>query len=681
MHRFVTIAAAFVSAVMLAVFAGAGSAAAEPPSADAFAREPVIRSVTLSPDGKHIAALVSNDGYNSVLSIWKTEAMDQAPFTVGLDRPERVRFLSVRFIKNDRIAITTIQPYTYGTFRTHLTQLAVADLKGERVPVLDPGRLRSEEDRVTAAFSSPQIISTLPGDPEHILVLNTNPLQGAGEIWKVNVYTGKEERVLQASDRWSGYLADLTGEIRARQALDFDAGAVYIAQWLKHPDTGQWEEHFRWYARDRLPKSIVGFTNDPNVVLIATAEGRDKTAIFEYSIRERRMGEIAFEHRAFEAGGVIQSTDRSDYGSILGFSYQGPSSQILWSDEGLAATIEGVRAALQVRSSTFDWTDPGTGARYRLSAPVGADAEIVDWSDDRRTMIIEKSGPSQPPEYYLFGQDGRLRLLGRSRPWIRPADLGETKLVQYTASDGLVVPAFLTRPPASVYGEGPRPAIILPHGGPWARDNLSWDASGWTQYFASRGYVVLQPQFRGSDGWGQKLWRAGDAQWGLKMQDDLDDGARWLVSQGLAPADRIAVHGYSYGGYAAYAAAVRGGGLYQCAVAGAGVAELASFQRDTFESRFIREFQRPTIEGLDPLSKAHEASIPVFIYHGDRDVTVPIKQSDMFAQRLRAAGKPHEYLKLSGMGHGIVTWTPEHMRTVLQSVEGWLSTQCGEGGL
>jgi dipeptidyl aminopeptidase/acylaminoacyl peptidase len=259
--------------------------------------------------------------------------------------------------------------------------------------------------------------------------------------------------------------------------------------------------------------------------------------------------------------------------------------------------------------------------------------------------------------------------------------LGDTQIVEYPARDGLMIPAYLTTPPKSAYGAGPYPTILVPHGGPWARDFAGWDPSGWTQYFAARGYAVLQPQFRGSEGWGQKLWRAGDAEWGQKMQDDLDDGAKWLIAQKIAAPDRIAVHGYSYGGYAAYAAAVRPNGLYQCSIAGAGVAELGNFQRETYDERFIREFQNPTIKGLNPMSKVSDISIPLFIYHGDRDHTVQLKESIEMVGKLKGAGKTYQYVEIPDMGHQFVTWGPHDGAKVLTTVEGWLKNDCGPGGL
>jgi dipeptidyl aminopeptidase/acylaminoacyl peptidase len=143
------------------------------------------------------------------------------------------------------------------------------------------------------------------------------------------------------------------------------------------------------------------------------------------------------------------------------------------------------------------------------------------------------------------------------RPWIDPDDIGEQKWVSYTARDGLKIPALLDLPAGWSKEQGPLPLVVNPHGGPWARDYAGWDASGWVPFLTSRGFAVLRPQYRGSTGLGRKLWVAGDAEWGLKMQDDKDDGAQWLVDEGIADPDKMVMFGYSYGGFAAVAAAVK----------------------------------------------------------------------------------------------------------------------------
>ena len=210
---------------------------------------------------------------------------------------------------------------------------------------------------------------------------------------------------------------------------------------------------------------------------------------------------------------------------------------------------------------------------------------------------------------------------------------------------------------------------------------MEWDPIGWVQYFASHGYAVLQPQFRGSEGWGQKLWRAGDREWGQKMADDNDDGVKYLIAQHIADPQRVAMFGYSYGGYAALAAAIRPNGLYQCAISGAGAGDLENIVDETEDNRFEKEFQHPTIAGVDPLAHAAEVKIPVMLFHGDRDRTVPVRKSRAFVAKLRAAGKPVEYVEIKDMGHQYVLMTPAMAEQGLTAVDNYLKTGCKAGGL
>jgi dipeptidyl aminopeptidase/acylaminoacyl peptidase len=285
--------------------------------------------------------------------------------------------------------------------------------------------------------------------------------------------------------------------------------------------------------------------------------------------------------------------------------------------------------------------------------------------------IIEVSGASWPTEYYVLLGGKELRLIGRSRPAMNPATFGQAKLVRYKARDGLQIPAFVTYP--SGYVKGQRvPLVVIPHGGPWGRDYLDWDSSGWPQFLATRGYAVLQPQFRGSTGWGMSLWTAGDEQWGLKMQDDNDDGAAWLVAEGVADPQRIAIFGYSYGGFAAMAAVVRPGGPYKCAISGAGVSDLSRIGFLTSENRVQREVQGWTVKGMDPLRNVDKASIPILLYHGDRDRQADTLHSRDFYAAMRAAGKDVEYHEIKDMWHQL-PWWPEWHRQSLGLIESYLA--------
>ena len=202
----------------------------------------------------------------------------------------------------------------------------------------------------------------------------------------------------------------------------------------------------------------------------------------------------------------------------------------------------------------------------------------------------------------------------------------------------------------------------------------------WVPLMASRCIAVLRPQFRGSKGWGRKLWMTGDAEWGQKMQDDKDDGAKWLVSQNIAKPDRIAMFGYSYGGYSAFAASVRPAGIYKCAIAGAGVSDIKRIWSRFYTNPFFRQAQAPTVDGLNPLDKAGEIQIPIMVYHGERDQTVPIEQSDWFVAKAKQSGKPVVYHKLADYAHG-PAWTRKIMADQLGYIEDYLLNDCGGSGL
>ena len=252
-----------------------------------------------------------------------------------------------------------------------------------------------------------------------------------------------------------------------------------------------------------------------------------------------------------------------------------------------------------------------------------------------------------PARYFVFDDKAKLQAIGAERPWIDPADIGTMDLVYYTARDGRRTPALLTHAAGWKEGDPAGKAIVLPHGGPWSRDYAGWDASGWIPFLSSRGFAVLQPQYRGSTDWGLDQWRAGDGQFGYKAQDDLEDSAAWLVSSGIAESDKIAIFGYSYGGYAAMAATVRPNSPFQCAIAGAGYAESAKILVGVDRSRFGRAAYASALSGRDVIKDVSQASIPVLVFHGDRDVRVPIT----FGQSFYNAVKKHTTSLTACRGH------------------------------
>lgn len=199
----------------------------------------------------------------------------------------------------------------------------------------------------------------------------------------------------------------------------------------------------------------------------------------------------------------------------------------------------------------------------------------------------------------------------------------------------------------------------------------------WAQLLASNGYVVIQPNYRGSTGYGIEHWTAGDENWGLKMQDDLDDAALFLVEKGLATKDKLAMFGWSYGGYAAFAASMRDNNIYQCTVAGAGVSDLSRINATLNDSRYLSRLQRPTIKGISPLEQVEKVNVPILVIHGDIDSRVPVEHSRAFVKKLEEYKKDYKYVELKDADHFSDTLFYNHKTILYTELLNWLDNKCG----
>jgi dipeptidyl aminopeptidase/acylaminoacyl peptidase len=279
----------------------------------------------------------------------------------------------------------------------------------------------------------------------------------------------------------------------------------------------------------------------------------------------------------------------------------------------------------------------------------------------RKKVLVKSWSDRQPMVTSIFDTEtNKIQVLGRARPWIKPQDMARREFTRYAARDGLSIPVHVTHP----VGENrPRPAVIWVHGGPFMRGgDWRWDAE--TQFLASRGHVVIEPEFRGSMGFGYKHFRAGWKQWGLAMQDDIADAALWAVMRGLADPKRICVGGGSYGGYAALMGVVRHPDLYRCAIAIAAVADI-DLMVDARWSDLpfaYREYGMPVlvadqdkdaaqIRDTSPLRQAARIKVPVLLAHGGEDFRVPIQHAYRMRSVLEKAKVPHEWIEYKDEGH------------------------------
>ncbi len=310
--------------------------------------------------------------------------------------------------------------------------------------------------------------------------------------------------------------------------------------------------------------------------------------------------------------------------------------------------IDGV--LLTEKTARIEWLNPELKKlQGEADAAVGAGrTRIVSWSADRQKMLVEVGAASQAGALYYWETDlGQMTRIAWQNDGLKARALSPVQTIRYTASDGASIEAVLTLPRARVAKN--LPLIVLPHGGPFARDSERWD--WWTQFLAERGYAVIQPNFRGSSGYGRAFAKLGEGQWGLKMQDDLNDAVSYLAKEGIADPKRVCMAGASFGGYAAMRAAQRDGALYRCAISYAGVSDLAAMQR--YDSRFLfgrtrgdwLKKQAPDYKLVSPRFGAADVSIPLLLMHGKEDKRVPVKQSRFMADALKAAGKPVEYIE------------------------------------
>jgi dipeptidyl aminopeptidase/acylaminoacyl peptidase len=329
------------------------------------------------------------------------------------------------------------------------------------------------------------------------------------------------------------------------------------------------------------------------------------------------------------------------------------------------------------------WFDEEEKALYEAleqQIPYAHQLSISSRSYDGRTMVVFNNGPRDPGSFWLV-KDGQLAKRGSRNPLIDPQQLSDVKFIRYPARDGkLTIPGYVTVPK----GEPPFPLIVLPHGGPAVPEVVTYDE--WGQLLANAGYMVLQPGYRQTVGWGKKHFDLAYHEHGGTMQDDKDDGALWLVEQGLVDPDRMAMFGWSYGGYAALVAAARENNIYQCAIAGAAVSRPEIWYNDI--KRGIRAkalddwFQgRGVYYGTNPYKEVDKVNIPLLMVHGEDDSRVLLYHMTDYQKAFEAAGKQGEFVTLKDADHFYRTLMYTHQQQFYTKMLDYLANDCGPGGL
>ena len=628
-----------------------------------FAQDPAISDVDISPDGKWLSVVRRNsiDG-DPFLAVYDAQDLtgewEQAYGARGM------RVSRATWVNDDYMIMTFTQQFDEGEDTYSVSKVASIRRGGSSFTELPQVRFDRRTQGAAAdeltRYSGARVISTLPSDDEHIMVSYAASIGRDGpifEIAKVDVASGAIVSSTSTNTRYSGYGVDQDGDIRTASYYDTSTGQQVIVAREKGDDS--WIEIGRSGAGlDAVSQSfgILGFPNIDNMneIFVVSNHESDTAGIYAYDIAKQDFTELLFRHPKYDASGyrTIRDEENPRRQYLTGFAYDGRGGEVVWIDEAEKAFNENLDEILP-----------------------NANNDIVSTSRDRSVRVIRSNGPRTPDTYYLYDEArGGLQLIGKSLPGLTEEALSDMEFVTYNARDGYEIPALVTTPD----GEGPFPAIVMPHGGPTARDYWGFDL--WAQLFAHHGYAVIQPQYRMSTGFGRKHLEDGFYEWGKLQQDDIDDAGQYLVDEGIADPDRLAIMGWSYGGYSSFVASARDPNPYKCAIPGAGVSDMAQIRAWLYSSGSSRDplaKYRDTVTGLNPLEMASSVDVPVLIIHGTEDERVPISHSDKFAAALQREGKQFEYIKLDGANHFFGTIHYEHWMEMFPAMIDWLDNTCG----
>lgn len=565
---------------------------------------PEKASPKISPNGKLWAYLAPDEG---VLNIWAgPEGGDARPLT-----GDRGRGIRVFLWAEDEKSILYIQDRD-GDENWHLYQTDV-----------ESGATR---DLTPYPGVQAQIVATEPRFPDEILVALNDRDPKLHDVWRLNLKTGA--RTLEAKNPGDviGWLPDHGFRIALHKAMTPEGGTV-----LRLRDGDGWRDFLSCGPDDQL--GAHGFTPDGASVYVESSVGRDTTALLEVPL-SGGPGKVLAEHPESDLGSVLIHPRRYHVEAVT----------------------------FEVDRIHWKALDPAVKTDITAIAALQGEATVVSRNDADTVWYLLVNKPDKSPAFLRWNRVGRVATpLFSTRPRLDAYRLAPMKPVKFAARDGRTVRGYLTTPDDASADK--RPLVLLVHGGPWVRDH--WGFHPEAQWLASLGYACLQLNYRGSAGFGKAHLHAGDREWGAKMQDDLTDGVRWAIAEGVADPARVAIYGGSYGGYAALAGAAFTPGVYRCAIDVVGPSNLITLiksippywepMKRIFDLRVGSvETEEEFLKSRSPLFHVDKIDIPLLIAQGAHDPRVKQSESEQIVEALRAKGKPVEYLLYPDEGHGFV---------------------------
>ncbi len=637
------------------------SALAKPPPVTDYVRMPMIYDASISPNGQYLGTFFENKGEYIVRLFNLSDLSDQSMAAVSLGKRSNPNW--VRWANNETLLVSVGRTDKIGGVIAEFRYLYAINIQdGKPKVVIDPrdliGRRRGGDSDY---YGVPQFLDTvvdfLPDDPDHILMsFGKNHAFKVG-VFKINVNSLNSKLVRHGMSGIQHWTSDLRGELRVGEGRS-ENGETYNLI-IRDANGDDWNSHKKYPGLD-ADTNIYGFMQDPNEMVIGAYNGKDTLGFYIYDLAQKRQTRKIFHNEFYDADSLIYSADGK---KVVGVRYTAEAPKKEFFDPVYKSAWNKIKAKLD-----------------------GFNVYVIDQTPDARLSILKISSPSMPSMVDLYdSQTGKLSSLISNYPELKKVPQGEVVTTKYTARDDTKIPAYVTVPAPVSEGKAEMknlPFIIMPHGGPGARDTKDFD--NLAQFMASRGYAVLQMDFRGSTGYGREFREAGRKNWVI-MQDDVEDGVNWLIRKGYADPKRICIVGWSYGGYAALMAAVKNPELYACAASIAGVTDLQDMIRDMKKYRFGRVTAKNSIlagfEDKDdlkensPVKRADEFVTPVFLAHGTKDSVVHFDQFTRMKRALKKSKSKKVFVEVKNGDHSLST--TEQRLQVFSALDKFLNQYLG----
>lgn len=627
-------------ALFLAYFCSSAVAADTLPL-EYFIKHGDNQNVKISPDGEYFAVRVRQDG-QIVLAFIRRKDMK----VTGGARPlNDGDILEVTWVNDERVVYTLTKDFGYADQPSNTGELYGVNRDSSRHEIIfGQGAINeraSKLQRKKRTIGDHEIISLMPDDEKYILitvypwkVVNgyayTNP-DALPEVVRLNVYDGRQRPLERLPLPASRAIADNEGELRFNIGRDKE-GKTQIKSY--DPDEKIWSD---FSTATDLSGTVypLAFNQDSNMLYVSNTQGEQKTDA---------ISRINVETGAIE---TLYHEPAHDYFQ----RYSHPLSR------------EPVFVRTSAGKASYDYLKNPNSKLARLhrtlvNAFKGQAVEITSLTEDLSEAVIFVHSDTNPGEFFLFNTEtNKASFIMAANSWVDPRRLRPSEPFSLNTDDGLTLHGFVTKPE----GEGPFPMVVLPHGGPHGVLDV-WGYDSEIQLLAHHGYAVLQVNFRGSGGYGNRFLEAGHLEWGGKMQDDVTTATRWAVEQGIADAQRLCIFGGSYGGYAALMGVVREPDLYRCAIGLAGVYDLPlMFDKgdiligrsgEAYLKQVLGE-DRQLMKERSPVHQVDKIQVPVLLVHGGEDRRVPIAHGEAMRDALKQANKSVEWLAFEREGHGV----------------------------